>query len=162
VVSALYDELGVGYARARRPDPRIAAEISEALGGARSVINVGAGTGSYEPVDRDVLAVEPSDVMIGQRPRGAAPCLRASAAALPIRTAAFDAGMAVLTIHHWGDWRRGITELRRVARQRIVLLTFDPDASGFWLTEDYFPGIMALDRTILPSLDEIASLLTSQ
>jgi ubiquinone/menaquinone biosynthesis C-methylase UbiE len=125
----IYDTIGEGYSVRRQSDPRIAAAIVAALADARSVINVGAGAGSYEPTDRTVLAVEPSDVMIAQRPQGAAPCVRGSAEALPVENRTFDAAMAVLTIHHWTDWRRGLRELRRVARQRIVLVTFDIDAS---------------------------------
>lgn len=152
MAEATYDTLGEGYAARRRVDPRIAAAIASALGPARSVINVGAGAGSYEPADRAVLAVEPSDLMIRQRPPGAAPCVRGSAQALPVADGAFEAAMAVLTIHHWPDWRRGLRELRRVARRRVVLLTFDVEASDFWLTRDYFPELLALDRRIMPSL----------
>lgn len=152
-----YDTIGEGYAGRRRPDPRIEKAVASALGDAGSVINVGAGTGSYEPTDRTVLAVEPSNVMIRQRSSGAAPCLRASAESLPVADGAFDAAMAVLTIHHWSDWRRGLRELRRVARRRIVLLTFDNDAADFWLTRDYFPELLALDRKIMPSLDALAA-----
>jgi SAM-dependent methyltransferase len=152
-----YDSIGAGYARRRRPDPRIAAAIEAALGDARSVVNVGAGTGSYEPADRDVQAVEPSDVMIAQRPAHAAPCVRASAESLPFADASFDAAMAILTIHHWSDWRSGLREMARVARQRVVLLTFDVEAPEFWLTRDYFPALSALDREIMPQLDALAS-----
>jgi SAM-dependent methyltransferase len=151
-----YDAIGEGYALRRRPDPRIAAAISSALGAARTVINVGAGTGSYEPTDRVVLAVEPSDLMITQRPAGAAPCVRGSAESLPAEDAAFDAAMAVLTIHHWSNWRLGLREMRRVARHRIVLLTFDAAASNFWLTRDYLPELLMLDRQIMPALDALA------
>ncbi len=140
----------------RRPDPRIAGAIVSALGDARSVINVGAGAGSYEPRDRSVLAVEPSNLMISQRPPGAAPCVLGSAEALPAATGAFDAAMAVLTIHHWRDWRLGLREMRRVARSRIVLLTFDAEASDFWLTRDYLPAIAALDRETMPPLNLLA------
>lgn len=154
-----YDQLGEGYARRRQPDPRIAAAIVAALADARTVVNVGAGAGSYEPSDRIVQAVEPSLVMIGQRPSGAAPCACARAEALPFETGAFDAAMAVLTIHHWSDWRAGLRELRRVARDRVVLLTFDADASDFWLTRDYLPALMALDLQIMPKLGDMAKLL---
>lgn len=155
----IYDRggIGEGYARRRQPDPRIAAALLAALGDARSVINIGAGTGSYEPTDRTVQAVEPSEVMINQRPQSAAPCVRASAESLPFPNKSFDAAMAVLTIHHWSDWRAGLREMRRVARQRIVLLTFDVDAAHFWLTHDYFPALLDLDRQIMPKLDELAS-----
>ena len=154
--TAVYDSIGAGYARRRQPDPRIAALIGAALGDARSVVNVGAGTGSYEPANLAVQAVEPSPLMISQRPPGAAPCLQAPAEALPFADNAFDAAMAILTIHHWTDWRAGLREMRRVARRRIVLLTFDVDASDFWLTRDYFPEIMTLDRQIMPPLDALA------
>jgi SAM-dependent methyltransferase len=115
---------------------------------------VGAGTGSYEPRDRPVVAVDPSAVMIAQRDRGAAPAVRGSASQLPFRDASFDASLAVLTIHHWPDLARGLRELRRVARRRVVVLTWDPAATGFWLA-DYFPEIPAIDRRILPPLAEL-------
>lgn len=149
--AATYDQLGVGYALRRRADRRIASMIVSALADARTVVNVGAGTGSYEPTDRIVHAVEPSVVMMSQRPWGAAPCLCGSAESLPFETGAYDAAMAVLTIHHWSDWRAGLREMRRVARRRTVLLTFDAEASDFWLTRDYFPELMTLDRRIMPN-----------
>lgn len=154
---ARYDDLGKGYAVQRRADARIASVIWSALGDVRSVVNVGAGAGSYEPTDRIVLAVEPSDMMISQRPEGAAPCRRGSAEALPLETGAYEAAMALLTIHHWSDWRAGLREMRRVARRRIVLLTFDAEASNFWLTRDYFPALNELDRQIMPPLGELAN-----
>jgi len=151
----LYDQIGIGYRALRRPDPRIAAAIVDALGPAASVVNVGAGAGSYEPTDRRVVAVEPSREMIRQRPAGAAPVVQASATALPFRTATFDAALAVLTVHHWPDRARGLAELRRVARDRVVILTWAPDAAGFWLVEDYFPELVAIDRAIFPTPDEM-------
>lgn len=156
---ALYDDIGIGYGAYRRPDPRIAARIAQALGAARSVVNVGAGAGSYEPADRAVAAVEPSAEMVSQRAASAAPAVRASAEHLPFRDRAFDAAMAVLTIHHWPDWRAGISEMRRVARGPIVILTYDPDHSGFWLVREYFPEIQALDRKTMPRLAEIKEVL---
>src|SRR5215208_4951260 len=108
---ALYDRIGAGYASHRRPDPRLAARIGAALGEARTVVNVGAGAGSYEPAGRAVAAVEPSAAMVAQRPAGAAPAVRADAAALPFRDAAFGAALASLTIHHWPDWRAGAAAL---------------------------------------------------
>ncbi|MEQ1706818.1 MAG: class I SAM-dependent methyltransferase [Terricaulis sp.] len=147
--------LAEGYALRRKPDHRIASELARALGDVRTLINVGAGAGAYEPTDRCVQAVEPSQMMIAQRPLGAAPCLRGAAEALPFADNAFDAAMAVLTIHHWTDWRLGLTEMRRVARRRIVLLTFDAEASEFWLTRDYFPEIMEHDRRIMPKLSAL-------
>lgn len=157
----LYDSIGSGYATFRRPDPRIAAAIDAALADAASVVNVGAGSGSYEPPGRTLLAVEPSEVMIRQRPLGAAPCVRAAAEALPLRTGCIDGVMAVLTIHHWADLKRGLGELARVARRRVVLLTWTPDAARFWLTEDYFPEIAAHDRGIFPTAAGLAGLLES-
>ncbi|MET9252918.1 MerR family transcriptional regulator [Streptomyces sp. NPDC003717] len=138
----LYDEIGGAYTATRRIDPRFAARILDALGDARTVLNVGAGTGSYEPTDREVTAVEPSAVMRGQRPVGAAPCVAAAAEELPFEDGSFDAAMAVSTVHHWGDPFAGLREMRRVAR-RVVVLTFDTDEPGwqdrFWLTRDYLP-----------------------
>ena len=154
-MSHLYDTIGVGYRALRRPDPRIAAAIVNALGPAASVVNVGAGAGSYEPDDRRVVAVEPSREMIRQRPAGAAPVVQASATALPFRAGAFDAALAVLTVHHWPDRAQGLAELRRVARDRVVILTWEPDATRFWLVEDYFPELVALDRGLFPTRDEM-------
>ena len=146
-----YDKIGEGYTRFRRADPRIAALISTSLGDAQSVINVGAGSGSYEPRGCEVLAIEPSDLMISQRPSDSAPCIRGMAESLPVESKSFDAAMAILTIHHWNDWRKGLKELCRVARRRIVILTFEPEASKFWLA-DYFPSIGQEDRAIFPPL----------
>ncbi|MBR7833146.1 MerR family DNA-binding transcriptional regulator [Actinospica durhamensis] len=138
----LYDTIGSAYPATRRTEPRIAAQIWSALGDARTVLNVGAGTGSYEPVDRDVTAVEPSAVMRAQRPAGAAPCVAADAQHLPFEDQTFDAAMAVSTVHHWPDPLAGLRELRRVAR-RVVVLTYDARTPGwlerFWLTRDYLP-----------------------
>jgi SAM-dependent methyltransferase len=155
----LYDKIGVGYQTHRRPDPRIAAAITRALDASPSVVNVGAGAGSYEPVDRAVVAVEPSLAMIRQRPAGSPPVVQASATALPFRDGAFAAALAVLTVHHWPDRARGLAELRRVARERVVILTWDPEAAGFWLVEDYFPTLVAIDREIFPSLAELRRIL---
>jgi SAM-dependent methyltransferase len=137
-MSALYDRIGRSYAATRGEDPRIAAAIWGALGDARTVLNVGAGSGSYEPRDRDVTAVEPSAVMRAQRPPDAAPCIDARAEALPFADGAFDAAMAVLSDHHWEDRLGGLRELRRVAR-RAVVFQWDP-AYDFWLTRDYLPS----------------------
>lgn len=142
---ALYDRLGVGYTATRRTDPRIAGRIWAALGDARSVLNVGAGTGSYEPTDRKVMAVEPSATMLAQRPRDAAPAVQAEAEALPFDDDAFDAVLAVISDHHWRDRARGLSEMRRVARRRVVLFNADPaEAERFWLTRDYLPGFLDL------------------
>lgn len=151
-MTAAYDTIGIDYARLRQPDPRIAARIEAALGNARTVLNVGAGTGSYEPVDRAVTALEPSAEMIRQRPAGAAPAVRGLAETLPFPDQSFDAAMAVLTVHHWTDQRRGLAELRRVSRGPIVILTYDPAFRGFWLADDYLPALTALDEAKMPPL----------
>jgi SAM-dependent methyltransferase len=151
----LYDAIGEGYPVTRRTDPRIAARIWEALGDARTVLNVGAGTGSYEPPDRDVVAVEPSAVMRSQRPPHAAPCLAADAGALPFRDRCFGAAMAVLSDHHWPDPIAGLREMRRVAR-RVVVFQFDAaHPERFWLTRDYLPEFARLGAG-RPSLAERA------
>jgi SAM-dependent methyltransferase len=157
----LYDRIGAGYSAYRRPDRRIAARIAAALGEAASVLNVGAGTGSYEPAGPTVVAVEPSGEMIAQRPGRTAPAVRASAEALPFGDGSFDAALAVLSIHHWPDWRRGLAEMRRVSRGPVVILTWDPAHPGFWLTRDYFPEVLGIDRAIFPPLDAIGRVLGS-
>ncbi|MBL8669578.1 MAG: class I SAM-dependent methyltransferase [Alphaproteobacteria bacterium] len=149
-MSAKYDTIGVTYAELRKPDPRIAGIIARALGPARTVLNVGAGTGSYEPADRAVTAVELSRAMIAKRSPAAAAVVQASAEALPFGDKSFDAAMAILTIHHWRDKAAGLREMRRVTRGRIVLLTFDP-AHRPWLT-DYLPALAALDETQMPAM----------
>ena len=151
----LYDTIGSGYARARVPDPRIAAHILAALGDARTILNVGAGAGSYEPTDRDVTAIEPSAVMLAQRPPEAAPALRAVAEALPFPDRSFDAAMAILTLHHWSDQRAGIAELRRVA-PRTVVFTFDVDVLP-WIATDYLPEMISQDKFIFPPIAEVAA-----
>lgn len=156
---ALYDTIGIGYSAYRRPDPRIAAQIASALGAASTIVNVGAGAGSYEPADRAVVAAEPSAEMVRQRHRGAAPAVRASADHLPFGDGSFDAALAVLTIHHWPDWRAGIGEMRRVARDRVVILTWDPEHPGFWLVQEYFPEIVETDRKIFGTVSEIEEIL---
>jgi SAM-dependent methyltransferase len=152
-VTQLYDDIGSGYRNYRRPDPRLAAAILRALGEAQTVVNVGAGTGSYEPTDRSVVAVEPSRTMIHQRHPGSAPVVQASATDLPFRDAAFEAALAILTVHHWPNPVQGLTEMARVTRKRIVIVTWDPAVATFWLIEDYFPAIAAIDRQICPSIE---------
>src|SRR5580704_4896774 len=143
-----YAILGRSYADRRQPDPRIAGLIQAALGGVRTVVNVGAGTGSYEPPGRRVTAVEPSPVMIGQRPAGSAPVFRATAEHLPFPDDAFDAALAILTVHHWRSAPAGLAELRRVAARQVVL-TWDPAVSaGFWLVQDYLPQIAEHERRL--------------
>jgi SAM-dependent methyltransferase len=155
-VSDLYDRIGTRYAATRASDPRIAALIERALGDAAEVVNVGAGTGSYEPAGRRVTAVEPSAAMIAQRPAGSAPVVQARAEALPFADASFDAAMATLTLHHWSDWRAGVAEMRRVGRGRIVILTWDPAVAGsFWLTHDYFSAGAIADASRCPPPGEL-------
>lgn len=150
-MNALYDTIGVDYANLRQPDPRIAAQLEAALGDARTVLNVGAGAGSYEPASSDVVALEPSAEMIAQRPAGAAPAVQGQAEALPFADGSFDAVMAVLTIHHWTDQAKGLAEMRRVARRRVVVLTYDPGFRGQWQTE-YWPGLIGLDDGVMPPM----------
>jgi SAM-dependent methyltransferase len=157
----LYDQIGIGYTRLRRPDPRLAVRIFQALGAAETVVNVGAGAGAYEPLDRHVIAVEPSLPMIHQRPWGRAPVVRASATHLPFKDGAFAAALAVFTVHHWPDRARGLCELARVARDCVVVVTWDPACSGFWLIDDYFPAIGALDHRFCPTAREFRRALGS-
>jgi SAM-dependent methyltransferase len=146
-----YDLIGRGYRRQRQPDSRIASAIDRALGGARTVLNVGAGTGSYEPVDRWVVAAEPSREMVRQRPAAAAPVVRAVAESLPFADAAFDAAMAILTVHHWSNPDAGLAELCRVSRRQVVLTWDQAEFARFWLVAEYLPEIAEHERT-LPSL----------
>jgi SAM-dependent methyltransferase len=154
-----YDKIGRHYAAGRREDPRIAERIWAALGNARSVLNVGAGTGSYEPRDRRVVAVEPSAVMLSQRSLDAAPAVQAYAEALPFADDAFDATMAVLTLHHWADKRRGLAEMRRVARGPVVLFIRDPPVPRCWWLHEYFPATARLVADRETRLDDIAAVL---
>jgi len=153
-----YERYGQTYARHRRSDPRIAGRVHAALGDARTVLNVGAGTGSYEPADRWVLAVEPSATMRAQRPPHAAPALDARAEALPFDDGSFDAAMACVTIHHWEPPGAGLAELRRVARGPVVVFTFDLDGLPAWQQEHLAEGL-AIERPRFPSLDAVASAL---
>jgi SAM-dependent methyltransferase len=151
-----YDVIGRTYTATRQPDPAIESEVWEALGDARSVVNVGAGAGSYEPRDRVVIAIEPSIEMIQKRPPDAAPATQGFAESLPLADDSVDASLAVFTIHHWDDARRGIRELLRVARQRVVILTWDKSYAGsFWLTRDYLPELEEWTVAHYPSLSEI-------
>lgn len=151
-MTAIYDSIGINYAALRQPDPRIGATIRKALGHCETVINVGAGTGSYEPTDTQVMAVEPSIEMIRKRAEGSAPAIQASAEHLPFDDDSFDAGMAILTVHHWSDKAAGLQELRRVTRGRVVVLTFDP-ANRPWLT-NYVPQLATLDEAQMPAISD--------
>lgn len=150
-----YDQIGRTYADTRKQDPRILHLIEEALGGEGSVVNVGAGTGSYEPTDREVIAIDPSRTMLRQRPRGSAPAVQARAEFLPFADKSFDAALAVNTVHHWQSVRAGLRELRRVSRNRIVILLRNPvEGAALWLTEEYFPSLLS-DQRMARIVDEI-------
>jgi SAM-dependent methyltransferase len=151
-MNAKYDVIGVNYADLRKPDRRIAGILERALGSAQTILNVGAGTGSYEPADRSLIAVEPSGEMIRKRSPTAAEAIQASADDLPFDDKSFDASMAILTIHHWPDQEAGLREMRRVTRGRIVLFTFDPSCRP-WLT-DYLPELATLDEAQMPTMSD--------
>jgi len=160
MAGATYDRIGLGYSAVRRPEPRIAARLEAALGGAVTVLNVGAGAGSYEPRDRKVTAVEPSREMIAQRPLGSAPVVQGVAEILPFDEGSFDAAMAVITVHHWGDAQAGLAEMVRVARERVVVLTFDPaPVEDLWLVRDYFPGALEYHAKAMPPIEELTAAL---
>ncbi len=152
-MAAKYDSIGINYSELRKPDARIAAIINNALGMAETVLNVGAGTGSYEPTNRKVMALEPSQEMIRQRGQLAAPAIQGYADNLPFEDKSFDASMAILTIHHWPDKQKGLQEMRRVTCGPIVLLTFDPSHRGTWLT-DYLPELIKLDEAQMPAISD--------
>lgn len=157
---ASYDTIGINYSNLRKPDSRIEKIIWRALGSAKSVLNVGAGTGSYEPYDRQVTAVEPSEIMIRQRTTSTAKVIQGNAENLPFDDNSFDASMAVLTVHHWSDKRKGLSEMRRVTRGPVVVLTFDPSHRGFWLA-DYIPDFVKLDDEIMPRMSDYEEWLGS-
>ena len=156
-----YDIIGAGYAQWRRPDRRIAAGIREALGTSQRVLNVGAGTGSYEPADREVVAVEPSREMIRQRPDAMAPCVQAPAEALPFPNDSFDAAMALLTVHHWQRLAQGLAEMNRVGVARRIVLTWDQHVfeREFWLLRDYLAGLGRRLRTSAVPVEHVAELI---
>jgi len=160
MAEATYDRIGLGYSAVRQPEPRIAARLEAALGDAKTVLNVGAGTGSYEPGNREVTAVEPSRQMIAQRPPDAAPVVEGVAESLPFDQGSFDAAMAIITIHHWSDVGAGLAEMVRVARRRVVVLTFDPaPAKELWLVRDYFPGALEYHARAMPPIAELSAAL---
>lgn len=148
-----YDTIGVNYSDLRKPDPRIETVISNAFGSAETVLNVGAGTGSYEPADRTVTAIEPSSEMIRQRGLSAAPVVQGCAESLPFGDNSFDASMAILSVHHWTDQQKGLSEMRRVTCGPVIVLTYDPEFRAFWLL-DYFPELVALDEAQMPKLTD--------
>jgi SAM-dependent methyltransferase len=156
-----YGVIGAGYSTLRRPDPRIEACIHAALGDARTVLNVGAGAGSYEPRDRHVIAIEPAAAMRAQRPRGCVPAINAKAEALPLDDKSVDASMAILTVHQWLDLDAGLRELKRVTRGPIVVVSFDGDLlDRFWLAE-YVPELMAAERGRYPKIEALVRALST-
>lgn len=160
MAEAAYDRIGIGYSAVRRSDRRIAARIEGALGDAASVLNIGAGSGSYEPADRDVTAVEPSQTMIDQRPPGGAPAIRGVAEDLPFADDSFDAAMALITVHHWEDVQTGLAEMVRVARRRVLVLTFDPaPIEDLWIFRDYFPRAFDLHVEAIPPVGSLVEML---
>jgi len=150
-----YGDIGTAYARFRRPDPTIARVLHHALGGARSVLNVGAGAGSYEPPMRSVVAVEPSATMRAQRPAGLGPAVGAVAGALPFTSGSFDAAMTTFSVHQWADLEAGLTEMRRVARGQVVVLTSDPGRLDRWWLAEYAPEVLAAEAVRYPTLERL-------
>ncbi len=157
-MQAIYDTIGKRYSTYRRPDPHIARAIHAELGEAASIVNLGAGVGSYEPEGRRLVAVEPSRMMISQRPRTDSLVVQARAESVPFRDGAFDVAMALLSLHHWSDIEKGLREARRVARQKIILLTWIGFCEDFWLL-DYLPQIRTIDEPLFPSIEEMAEIL---
>ena len=158
---ARYDVIGRGYHTYRNPDPRIEMALSQALYGCESVLNIGAGVGSYESVASEVVAVEPSLVMLKQRPHGAAPAVQAVVESLPFADNSFDASMGILTLHHWADQARGLREALRVSRKRLVFFSWVGFVNRFWLF-DYFPEIETIDEEIFPSIEWMESVTGCQ
>jgi len=152
-----YDRIGLDYSDVRRADPRFETAIWAALGDAETVLNIGAGAGSYEPIDREVIAIEPSAVMIAQRPPTAPAAIQGVAECLPLAQASVEATMAVFTMQHWADIDRGLQEVRRVTRNRVAFLTLDVDvaAEAFWLARDYMPEMIEPDRRDFPTIDRL-------
>ena len=149
-----YDHIGTSYSSTRTSDPVIEAQIHHYLAGAGNLVNIGAGTGSYEPKNIPVIAVEPSATMIRQRDPCKAPAIRAVASALPFADASFSTSLSVLTVHHWQERQTAFAEIHRVVKNRALIVTWDPESPGFWLTRDYFPELLTIDGPKFPTLDE--------
>lgn len=157
-MTAIYNSIGVDYAGTRRPDPRLAELIHAQIVDLETVLNVGAGAGSYEPDGKTLVALEPSWKMISQRPAGAAPCVCGAAEELPFPDKSFDGGLALLTLHHWRDIEQGLSELERVVTKRLVIHTWDPEATEhYWLVDDYIPELLAFDAQRFPKIDELTA-----
>lgn len=152
-----YGRIGVGYARIRQPDPRIAARILAALGDAKTVLNVGAGAGSYEPVDRDVTAIEPSESMRAQRPSTLVPAIDATSQNIPFPDNSFDASMATVTVHQWPERAKGLAEMRRVTRGPVVIMTFDPQPPQHWWLMDYAPEVLEVESRRMPPIPTVVA-----
>lgn len=155
-METVYNKIGMDYAQKRQSDPRLAALIHAQIPGLNSVLNVGAGAGSYEPENKNLIALEPSWRMIGQRPEGAAPCVCAVAEHLPFPDNSFEAGLALLTVHHWANMERGLDELQRVISKRLVIHTWDPAATEhYWLINDYIPELLELDAARFMKIEDL-------
>jgi len=155
-MNAIYDDIGNNYSVMRCTDPEIAKQLYPELQGATRIVNIGAGTGSYEPEDVELVAVEPSAVMIAQRKAGSHPVKQAFADKLPFEDHSFSHAMTVLSMHHWQNRARAFQEINRVATEKFVAITWDPKAEPFWLTRDYFPEIYEMDKRIFPDLKELS------
>ncbi|MEM7186082.1 MAG: class I SAM-dependent methyltransferase [Bacteroidota bacterium] len=153
-MKAKYDHIGIDYAQQRKSDPRIAAQIHRHLRGAERILNIGAGTGSYEPLEANLVALEPSQAMIDQRPKGAYPVVKGTAEVLPFANNSFSHALTILSMHHWQQRELAFHEINRVVAQGFVAVTWNPESAPFWLTRDYFPEIIEWDRKIFPSLAE--------
>ena len=154
-MDAIYDDIGNNYSVTRGTDPKIAKQLYTELQGATRIVNIGAGTGSYEPENMELVAVEPSSVMISQRKVGSHRVEQAFAENLPFENSSFSHAMTVLSMHHWQDRARAFQEINRVATEKFVAITWDPQAEPFWLTRDYFPEIYEMDKGIFPDLKEL-------
>jgi len=157
-VCPLYDKIGTQYSHYRRPDTRIAAAIWKEIGERQRILNLGAGVGAYEPADRDIVALEPSQVMISQRPDNGPPVVQGQAECLPFKDNAFNMATAILTIHHWSDIEKGLREALRVAQKRLILLTWIGFVEDFWLV-DYLPQIKEIDERLFPSIEQLEEIL---
>jgi len=153
-MSPKYDQIGIDYAKQRKSDPRIAEQINRRLEGAQRILNIGAGTGSYEPTGVDLIALEPSSEMIAQRGPNTHLVIQGTAEQLPFEDKSFSHTMTVLSMHHWTDRKQAFSEIKRVTREKFVAISWDPEALPFWLTKDYFPEIYDTDQKIFLSVDE--------
>ena len=149
-----YDQIGINYAQKRQSDPRIAAQILDRLKGAKRIVNIGAGAGSYEPKSMDLVALEPSLEMIKQRPADAHPVVQGTAESLPFPDNSFTHALTILSMHHWTNRELAFREINRVVTESFVAVSWNPNADSFWLTRDYFPEIVEYDKTIFPRVDE--------